>query len=293
MTFRLFLDDIDRGGFVRFASALLVFLWPVAAAAQSPGSCLLVTEPEPVEEKESAETQKALPDFVFKGFAATSYNLNFPKPANSRNLVHGYELDDRKLKLDGLNLDFEYGLSGDDQVGFRLDTVLGGSYPRIDSAAGLFRDPTEDFSLVANYYQGAEQIRNDQNQRQLWELIANYKVTEEITLGAEVLRAHEQGLGLGGGTAHWNSLVLYWTNRISDQFSLNFRQEWFNDPEGARILPGAHVSGFTVTPEYRITEDWVVRADFRFDRADRAVFDRAGQMVRQQNTFFLGQSYRF
>ncbi len=109
---------------MRFASALLVFLWPVAAAAQSPGSCLLVTEPEPVEEKESAETQKALPDFVFKGFAATSYNLNFPKPANSRNLVRGYALDDRKLKLDGLNLDFEYGLSGDDQVGFRLDTVL-------------------------------------------------------------------------------------------------------------------------------------------------------------------------
>lgn len=153
--------------------------------------------------------------------------------------------------------------------------------------------PTEDFSLVANFYQGPEQIRNDRNQRQLLELIASYKVTEDMTLGAEIFRAREQGLGLDGGTAHWNSLVLYWTNRISDQFSLNFRQEWFNDPEGARILPGAHVSGFTVTPEYRITEDWVVRADFRFDRADRAVFDRAGQMVRQQNTFFLGQSYKF
>ena len=102
--------------------------------------------------------------------------------------------------------------------------------------------------------------------------------------------------GFGVFMAGWiamNSLVLYWSNRLSDHFSLNFRQEWFNDPEGARILPGAHVSGFTVTPEYRITEDWVVRADFRFDRADRAVFDRTGQMVRQQNTFFLGQSYKF
>lgn len=159
--------------------------------------------------------------------------------------------------------------------------------------AQLNYHPTDDFSLVANFYQGAEQIRNDRNQRQLWELIANYKVTEEITLGAELFRAREQGLGLGGGTAHWNSLVLYWTNRLTDQFSLNFRQEWFNDPGGARIAPGAHVSGFTITPEYRITEDWVVRMDFRFDHADRAVFDRAGQMVKQQNTFFLGQSYKF
>ena len=153
--------------------------------------------------------------------------------------------------------------------------------------------PTEDFSLVANYFGGAEQIRNDKNQRQLVELIANYKVTEDMTLGAEILRAREQGLGINGGTAHWNSFVLYWTNRLDDHFSLNFRQEWFNDPEGARITPGAHVSGFTVTPEYRITEDWVVRMDFRFDHADRPVFDRSGQLVKQQNTYFLGQSYKF
>ncbi|MFN8608308.1 MAG: outer membrane beta-barrel protein [Vulcanimicrobiota bacterium] len=159
--------------------------------------------------------------------------------------------------------------------------------------AQLNYHPTDDFSLVANFYQGPEQIRNDRNQRQLWEFIANYKVTEAITLGADVLRAREQGLALDGGTVQWNSLVLYWTNRLDDHFSLNFRQEWFNDPDGARILPGSHYSGFTVTPEYRITEDWVVRMDFRFDRADRPVFDRRGQLVHNQNTFFLGQSYKF
>ncbi|MBS2039417.1 porin [bacterium] len=159
--------------------------------------------------------------------------------------------------------------------------------------AQLNYHPTDDFSLVANFFQGPEQIRNDLNQRQLWEFIANYKVTEAITLGADVLRAREQGLAPDGGTVQWNSLVLYWTNRFDDHFSLNFRQEWFNDPDGSRILPGAHYSGFTVTPEYRITEDWVVRMDFRFDHADRPVFDRRGQMVQQQNTFFLGQSYKF
>ena len=108
------------------------------------GLCGLAwSEPEPAQEKALEESQQepAGPEFIFRGFAASSYNLDFPKPANSRNVVRGYALDDRKLKLDGLNLDFQYGMSGDDQLGFRLDTVLGGSYPRIDSAAGLFRDP--------------------------------------------------------------------------------------------------------------------------------------------------------
>lgn len=100
--------------------------------------------PEAVEEKQRQEGEKSSesgPELQFQGFAATSYNVNFRPPAGGKNLLRGYDADDRKLKLDGLNLDFQYGMSGVDQVGFRLDTVLGGSYPRVDAAAGLFRDP--------------------------------------------------------------------------------------------------------------------------------------------------------
>ncbi|MBT9582614.1 porin [bacterium] len=153
--------------------------------------------------------------------------------------------------------------------------------------------PTEDFSVVANVFQGPEQIRNDFNQRLLLELVASYRISPTFTLGLQAMTGTEQGLAPLGGTANWNSLGFYWLTRFSDQFSLNLRQEWFNDPLGVRIVPGAHVSGLTLTPEYRITEDWVVRMDFRFDSADQAVFDKGGRLVKQQNTFFLGQSYRF
>lgn len=370
------------------ALSLTAPLWaqtPAPAPAEAPTQVAVPAETEP--------------ELKFNGFVQSSFSTNFNRPGDGRNLYHGYDERTDRVRLDVIDLNFQYALDEADRTGFRLDLTGGGSMPRVDAASGLFRDaytgysntdfdirqafvshtfdnglrvdlgkfashvgyevmdgvdgrnpnatraltftyspfthtgmratypiddtvsvtgllvlgadnfqdtnkslsvgaqvnyhPTDDFSLVANFYQGAEQIRNDRNQRQLWELIANYKVTEEITLGAEVMRAREQGLGLNGATAHWNSLVLYWTNRLTDQLSLNFRQEWFNDPEGARIAPGAHVSGFTVTPEYRISEDWVVRMDFRFDHADRAVFDRAGRMVKQQNTFFLGQSYKF
>lgn len=153
--------------------------------------------------------------------------------------------------------------------------------------AQLHYHPTEDFALVANALVGPEQIGNTANNRQFYELIANYRLNEVVTLGVDLTTVHEQGLG------HYNSQVFYWLNNITDEFSLNLRQEFFNDPEGARLGTPARVSGFTITPEYRITEDWVVRVDFRFDRADRSVFNRSGNAVDWQNTFFVGQSLRF
>ena len=154
--------------------------------------------------------------------------------------------------------------------------------------------PTEDFSLIANAFVGPEQVRNDAATRQFYEFIANYRINEVVTLGVDLTTATEQGLGANGGTAHYNSQVFYWLNTITEEFSINLRQEFFNDPEGARLSPfPARVSGFTVTPEYRITPDWVVRIDFRFDRADRPVFNRHGTLVDCQNTFFLGQSLKF
>lgn len=358
----------------------------------------------PAPSESPGPTQVALPaeeddGLDIHGFVQSSYSAGFNRPSNGTNLYHGYDERTDRLRFDVLNLNVQYRLDEPDRTGFRLDMTAGGSVPRVDAAAGLFRDaysgytntdfdirqafvthtfenglrvdlgkfashlgyelmdgvdgrnpngtraltftyspfthtgmkvtypvsetlsltgllvlggdnwqdtnrslsvgaqvnyhPTSDFSLVANLFQGPEQIRNDTNQRRLLELIANYKISDTFTLGVHGMTATEQGLAPAGATANWNSLSLYWLTRFSDQFSFNIRQEWFNDPVGARITPGARVSGLTLTPEYRITEDWVVRMDFRFDNADRPVFDRRGQLVNQQNTFFLGQSYRF
>lgn len=372
-------------------------LFPIAACAQSPGSCLLVNEPEPLQEKESAESQPTVeePEFVFKGFAASSYNLDFPKPANSRNPVRGYALDDRKLKLDGLNLDFEYGLTGDNQVGFRLDTVLGGSYPRIDSASGLFRDPytgysntdfdirqafmrysvdsnlsidagkfathvgyeimpgvdgknahgtpaygytfnpythtgvrvnytvndevsligmvvlgadnfqdtnrsvsfggqvnwhpTSDFSLIFNVLDGPERAYNDRDRRRYYDIVANYKVIPEVNLGLHAFTSTEEGLAALNGTAWVNGFSLYVQAQLSEQFWLNLRQEFYNDPFGIRSGNPAHIRAFTITPEYRITPDWAVRLDIRFDKSTTPIFD--GRDYQQE--LFFQQTLKF
>lgn len=351
---------------------------------------------EPVKEKEKSESEtRSGPEFQFRGFAATSYGLNYPQPAVSRTLVRGYALDDRKLKLDGLNLDFQYGMSGAQQFGFRLDTVVGGSYPRIDAAAGLFRDPytgvtntdfdirqafvrysvddsltidagkfathlgyeilpgvdgknphatpaygytfnpfthtglrmnydiceevsvmalfvlgadnfrdtnqslsfggqfnwhpNDEFSLLFNVLDGPERAYNDVDRRRYYDVVANYEVSDEVNLGLYAFTSTEEGLAPVSGTAWVNGVTLYLQSQLSDNFWLNFRQEFYNDPFGIRLGTPAHVRAFTITPEYRLSEDWAVRVDFRFDRATSPMFGA----VDYQRTIFFQQTLNF
>ena len=355
---------------------------------------------EPVLEKERQEGETKAPgEFEFRGFAAVSYGLNFPQPAASRSLLRGYALDDRKLKLDGLNLDFQYGMSDQDTVGVRLDTVLGGSYPRIDAAGGLFRDPytgvsntdfdirqvfvrfradenltidagkfathvgyeimpgvdgknphgtpaygytfnpfthtglrvtydaseqvtlmglvvlgadnwqdtnqslslgaqinwhpNDQFSLLFNMLDGPERAYNDQDRRRYYDIVANYEISDEVNLGLHAFTSTEQGLAPVSGSAWVNGFSLYVQSQLSDKFWLNFRQEFYNDPFGIRLGVPARIRAFTVTPEYRFTPDWAMRVDFRFDKADRAIFDDLGAPVDYQKSIFFQQTLAF
>lgn len=357
-------------------------------------------KPETVIEKEKAEGELTpADDFQFQGFAAMSYGLNFPQPAQSRNLIRGYALDDRKLKLDGLNLDFQYGMGGDHTAGFRLDTVVGGSYPRIDAAAGLFRDPytgrsntdfdirqafvrfrpdqkltidagkfathvgyeimpgvdgknphatpaygytfnpfthtgmrinyevsdqlslmalavlgadnfqdtnksiswggqinwhpSDELSLIFNVLDGPERAYNDVDRRRYYDLVANYQVSDEVNLGLHAFTSTEAGLAPLNGTAWVNGVSIYLQAQLTEQFWLNFRQEFYNDPQGIRLGTPAHLRAFTFTPEYRFTEDWAVRLDVRFDKSSTPVFDDNGSPIDYQKSLFFQQTLKF
>ncbi|MBX3172285.1 MAG: outer membrane beta-barrel protein [Candidatus Eremiobacteraeota bacterium] len=347
----------------------------------------------------AAFAQPEYPQIHIRGFAAMSYGLNFPAPAQSRSLLRGYALDDRKLKLDGLNLDLQYGMSGEHQLGVRLDTVLGGSYPRIDAAAGLFRDPftsrsntdfdirqafvrysisddfsvdagkfathtgyemmpgvdgknahatpaygytfnpfthtglrvnyslndelsvmallvlgqdnfrdtnrslslggqvnwhpNSDFSLIFNVLDGPERAYNEADRRRYYDVVANYKVHEAVNLGLHAFTSTEEGLAPVNGTAWVNGFSLYLQSQLSDKFWLNLRQEFYHDPFGIRLGTPARIRAFTFTPEYRFSEEWAMRIDFRFDKADNSIFDDNGIPVDYQKSIFFQQTLKF
>lgn len=99
-------------------------------------------EPPPPE-----ATADSAPELEFRGYASFGYSHNFQRPDGGINILRGYDFADNKLKLDVVNLDFRRGLDVPQEVGFRLDLTGGSSMPRVDAAAGLFRDA---YSGVSN-----------------------------------------------------------------------------------------------------------------------------------------------
>ncbi len=58
------------------------------------------------------------------------------------------------------------------------------------------------------------------------------------------------------------------------RFSLALRADTFEDEDGVRLgqTEPTTVRGFTITPTYKFTDNFVVRAEGRLDTADRSVF---------------------
>lgn len=368
---------------------------PVAAPAPetspTPGPASSPTPAPAVEEEEN--------DFQFRGYSSFGYSKNLVEsPIDGINKLRGYDFADNKVKLDVLELDFRYALDKSERLGFRLDLTGGGSMPRVDSAAGLFRDPytglsntsfdirqaflsytvdeeskvridagkfatmfgfevmdgvdgsnwnatrtysytyspythtglrvtapvndwltltgvavlgadnfqdtnqrlsyggqilvkpNDQISMAINYLDGPEQIRNNHDRRRLVDFVGSWQVHDQVWLGGHYVNGSER---LNGTVQTWNGLVLYVRAALSDDFFLNVRQEWWNDPSGIRTGVPVHIRSFTITPEYNIDPETMIRADFRFDLGDNQVFQAGSLPTDVQNTMMLNFVRRF
>ena len=66
---------------------------------------------------------------------------------------------------------------------------------------------------------------------------------------------------------------------------MNFRTEFFNDDDGVRTgFVGNDMWEITITPEFRINENMVVRAEYRHDDSNQLVFDDGAGLSDSQDT---------
>ena len=155
---------------------------------------------------------------------------------------------------------------------------------RLSYGGQVLIKPNDKVSLAINYLDGPEQIRNNVDRRRLVDLVGSWQVHDQIWLGAHYLNGSER---LAGNLQPWNALVLYLRTALTDEFFLNLRQEWWNDPSGIRTGVPVHIRSFTVSPEYNFDKDWMVRADLRFDLGDNQVFQSGSLPSDVQNTVML------
>ncbi len=128
------------------------------------------------------------------------------------------------------------------------------------------------WTITLNGMTGPEQTGNNGNDRSVLDVIVQWKASDTLSLGLNFDHGREQNaLGLGAD-ASWRGTAGYARVAVSKKWALNFRGEVFDDPDGARTGVAQTLREVTFTPEYRIDEHTIIRADLRKDWSSTASF---------------------
>ncbi len=174
-----------------------------------------------------------------------------------------------------------------EQIAVTAGIVLGWDNSRNNNDALSFTGqvatvPVKDLTVNLNWIVGPEQNDNDSNQRVVVDLVANYTGIKNTTLGLNVDYGFEESeaflAGLGtrqNNDARWWGVAGYAAYDFTDWFRLAFRQEFFQDQNGARTGFGNRVVYWTstLTAQFKIWKGLVARAEYRHDAASEKVYE--------------------
>ncbi|MCM3878388.1 MAG: porin [Thermoanaerobaculia bacterium] len=161
--------------------------------------------------------------------------------------------------------------------------------------AQLIWTPSKTVTASANYMVGAERSDTNGDARNMVNVNAQWKVTDQTVLTVDLVYGTEPDAVTQGQTAMWNGIVGYARFGLSDSFAVILRGELFNDRDGARTGVAQKLTGLTLTPELKVGSHVVFRGDLRVDFSDKEVFEgRDGALTKkQQPTVLLNALYTF
>jgi Putative beta-barrel porin-2, OmpL-like. bbp2 len=173
-----------------------------------------------------------------------------------------------------------------EQIAVTAGIVLGWDNSRNNNDAlsytGQFATvPVKDLAVNLNWIVGPEQNDNDSNQRVVLDLVTTYTGIKNTTLALNVDYGFEQDeaflTGLGtrqDNDARWWGVAGYAAYDFTDWFRMAFRQEFFQDQNGARTGFGNRVVYWTstLTAQFKIWRGLVGRLEYRHDAASEKVY---------------------
>jgi len=151
--------------------------------------------------------------------------------------------------------------------------------------------PIDPLSLTFNFTYGPEQQNNSSHNRFLFDWVGSFKATKKLTFVANVDYAHEQNdPNNNGNNSQWYGVAVYAKYDFTDFFSTSIRAEYFNDLNGVRTGIAQELKEITLTPEFKIAKNLLLRPEYRHDWSDQKAFDSHKQTFNQKNqdTIALG-----
>jgi hypothetical protein len=154
----------------------------------------------------------------------------------------------------------------------------------IDGFGQLSWAVNDKTNVIVTILSGPQQDNNTGNYRTVVDVVANYKLGDNTSIGfnADYGYGSREGNDIGGdgkpGSADWWGAALYLSQKIDSHFTANARAEYFNDDDGARGLDTGLVGvtlGVTITPfpDNQWASGLMFRPEVRWDHASNDVFN--------------------
>jgi hypothetical protein len=151
--------------------------------------------------------------------------------------------------------------------------------------------PSDSFSTSFNILTGPEQDRNTKDNRFLFDWVGTIKPCKNLTLLLNYDYGTEQNVLLNGGNASWNGFSGIAKYDFSEKFSLAVRGEQFKDPDGYRTGTPQTLNEFTVSPQFKLNSNVVIRPEYRYDCSDKKSFNSGKS--KNQSTYGIGVMVNF
>lgn len=140
-------------------------------------------------------------------------------------------------------------------------------------------------------YHGPEQTNNVSANRDSLDLTVLSKIIPKVDLWLQGNLGTESRVALdanGNPTdrGNWSGVAIEPLVHVSDKFTVGARAEYFADKQGARTgIVNNCAKNFTVTPGYMLTKNLQVRAEYRYDKSNKKLWqDDKGTAKDSTNT---------
>jgi hypothetical protein len=147
--------------------------------------------------------------------------------------------------------------------------------------------PSGFVTLTLNGISGPEQANDNRDRRDVGEVVLVSKITEKLGLGLNYDYGHERNALGPGRDAVWTGAAAYARYGIGERAGIALRAEEFQDRDGARTGTAQTLREVTLTPEFKVSDAFVVRADLRYDWSSEKTFEKRQSVTDTQPTVLL------
>jgi putative OmpL-like beta-barrel porin-2 len=158
---------------------------------------------------------------------------------------------------------------------------------------GATLNPVKQLTLTVSGYFGNEPVGTTNGERDLIDVVANFIVSNSLSLGGEILTFRQDVPG--GTTQKYDGLALYFTMMLDPKWRAVVRGEYFDDKQGFHFQTptGTKYYEGTLCLSYLPNTNVELRTELRMDKANNSVYVDGGSTSKTLMSFGLQGLYKF